>query len=317
MMPLITSIIAITLSAGTSLVYATIGEIYTERAGILNLGLEGMMLMGAVTAFATAFHTGSLLLAILMAMLVGMVLALLHAFLSITMHANQVVSGLSITLFGTGFASFIGQRLGPESNGYNLSGMSAVKFTRLQIEGLGDIPLLGAVFNQDPLTYIVYLLIPAAWYYMYKTKYGLNLRSIGENPQTADAMGLNVTKIRYLYTIFGGMLVGLGGAHLSLAYTPGWTENITGGRGWIVIALVIFSMWNPSRAILGAILFGGINAVQFRLQASGTDIPSAYLNMAPYIATVLVLVLVTVWESHNRKVGPPAALGTSYMREEK
>lgn len=317
MIPLITSIIAITLSAGTSLVYATIGEIYTERAGILNLGLEGMMLMGAVTAFATAFHTGSLLLAILVAMLVGMVLALLHAFLSITMHANQVVSGLSITLFGTGFASFIGQRLGPESNGYNLSGMSAVKFTRLQIEGLGDIPLIGAVFNQDPLTYIVYLLIPAAWYYMYKTKYGLNLRSVGENPQTADAMGLNVTKIRYLYTILGGMLVGLGGAHLSLAYTPGWTENITGGRGWIVIALVIFSMWNPSRAILGAILFGGINAVQFRLQASGTDIPSAYLNMAPYIATVLVLVLVTVWESHNRKVGPPAALGTSYMREEK
>ncbi len=317
MIPLITSIIAITLSAGTSLVYATIGEIYTERSGILNLGIEGMMLMSAVTAFATAFHTGSLLLAVLLAMLVGMLLALIHAFLSITMRANQVVSGLSITLFGTGLASFLGQRLGPESNGFNLSGMSAVKFTRLQVEGLGEIPLLGAVFNQDPLTYIVYLLIPVAWYFMYKTKFGLNLRSVGENPQTADAMGLNVTKIRYLYTIFGGMLVGIGGAHLSLAYTPGWTENITGGRGWIVIALVIFSMWNPSRAILGAILFGGINAVQFRLQASGTDIPSAYLNMAPYIATILVLVLVTVWESHNRKVGPPAALGTSYMREDK
>ncbi len=317
MMPLITSILAITLSAGTSLVYATIGEIYTERSGILNLGLEGMMLMGAVTAFATAYHTGSLFLAVLLAMLVGMILALIHAFLSITMHANQVVSGLSITLFGTGLASFMGQRLGPESNGFNLSGMSAVKFTRTQVEGIGEIPIIGAVFNQDPLTYIVYLLIPVSWYFMYKTKYGLNLRSVGENPQTADAMGLNVTKIRYLYTIFGGMLVGLGGAHLSLAYTPGWTENITGGRGWIVIALVIFSMWNPSRAILGAILFGGINAVQFRLQASGTDIPSAYLNMAPYIATVLVLVLVTVWESHNRKVGPPDALGTSYMREEK
>jgi simple sugar transport system permease protein len=163
----------------------------------------------------------------------------------------------------------------------------------------------------------VFLLIPIAWIYMYKTKYGLNLRAVGENTQTADAMGIPVAKIRYFYTIVGGMLVGLGGAHLSLAYTPGWTENITGGRGWIVIALVIFSMWNPSRAILGAILFGGINAVQFRLQASGTDIPAAYLNMAPYIATILVLVLVTVWESHNRKVGPPAALGTSYMREDK
>jgi simple sugar transport system permease protein len=195
--------------------------------------------------------------------------------------------------------------------------MTAERFSPIRLRGLSELPLLGAVFSQDVLTYLVYLLIPLAWFFMYKTKHGLNLRAVGENPQTADAMGVNVAKLRYFYTIFGGMLVGLGGAHLSLAYTPGWTENITGGRGWIVIALVIFSMWNPSRAILGAILFGGINAVQFRLQASGTDIPSAYLNMAPYIATILVLVLVTVWESHNRKIGPPAALGTSYMREDK
>lgn len=317
MTALLTSILTITLSAGTSLVYATIGEIYTERSGILNLGLEGMMLMGALTAFATAYHTGSLFLSVLMAMLVGMVLASIHAFLSITMRANQVVSGLSITLFGTGFASFLGQRLGPESNNFYLTGMTAERFRPIRLEGLADIPVLGAVFNQDILTYIVFLLIPVAWFFMYKTKHGLNLRAVGENPQTADAMGVNVIKLRYLYTILGGMLVGLGGAHLSLAYTPGWTENITGGRGWIVIALVIFSMWNPSRAILGAILFGGINAVQFRLQASGTDIPSAYLNMAPYVATILVLVLVTIWESHNRKIGPPAALGTSYMREDK
>ncbi len=130
-------------------------------------------------------------------------------------------------------------------------------------------------------------------------------------------MGVGVTKLRYIYTIFGGMMAGLGGAHLSLSYTPGWTENITGGRGWIVIALVIFSMWNPGRAILGAIIFGGINAVQFRLQASGTDIPAAYLNMAPYLATVLVLVIMTWWETHNRKVGAPAALAVSYMREDK
>ncbi|MFW6344574.1 MAG: ABC transporter permease, partial [Sediminispirochaetaceae bacterium] len=165
--------------------------------------------------------------------------------------------------------------------------------------------------------YFVYLLVPAAWIFMYKTKYGLNLRAVGENPQTADAMGIDVAKQRYLYTILGGLLVGLGGAHLSLAYTPGWSENITGGRGWLVIALVIFSMWNPSRAIWGAVIFGGINAVQYRLQAAGTDIPSAYLNMAPYIATILVLVIITVWETHNKKVGPPAALGTSYMREDK
>lgn len=317
MIPLITSILAITLKAGTSLVYATIGEIYTERSGILNLGLEGMMLMGAVSAFAVAFHTGNLVLAVLTAMGVGMLLAGIHAFLSITMRANQVVSGLSITLFGTGLASFLGQRLGPASNNYYLSGMNAVKFSALRIPGLADLPVVGALFNQDILTYMVFLLIPLAWGFMYKTKYGLNLRAVGENPQTADAMGIPVARIRYLYTIAGGMLVGLGGAHLSLAYTPGWAENITGGRGWIVIALVIFSMWNPSRAILGAILFGGINAVQFRLQASGTDIPAAYLNMAPYIATILVLVVMTMWESHNRRIGPPAALSTSYMREDK
>jgi simple sugar transport system permease protein len=317
MSALLTSIIAITLAAGTSLIYGTIGEIYTERSGILNLGLEGMMLMGAVTAFATAYHTGSLLLSVLLAMLVGMLLAAIHAFLSITMRANQVVSGLSITLFGTGFASFLGQRLGPASNGHYLAGLTAERFHRIPIPGLSEIPILGAVFNQDILTYLVYLLIPAAWYFMYKTRYGLAVRASGESPQTADAMGVDVLKLRYLYTILGGMLVGLGGAHLSLSYTPGWTENITGGRGWIVIALVIFSMWNPSRAIWGAVLFGGINAVQFRLQASGTDIPASFLNMAPYIATVLVLVIITVWESHNRKVGPPAALGVPYMREEK
>jgi simple sugar transport system permease protein len=317
MIPLFTSIIAITIAAGTSLVYGTIGEIYTERAGILNLGLEGMMLMGAVTAFATVYHTGSLLLAVLLAMLVGIVLAAIHAFLSITMRANQVVSGLSVTLFGTGFASFLGQRLGPAANGYYLAGLSAERFHKVAIPGLSEIPVLGAVFNQDILTYLVYLLIPAAWYFMYKTRYGLAIRACGESPQTADAMGVQVLKLRYLYTILGGMLVSLGGAHLSLSYTPGWTENITGGRGWIVIALVIFSMWNPSRAIWGAILFGGINAVQFRLQASGTDIPASFLNMAPYIATVLVLVVITVWESHNRRVGPPNALGVPYMREEK
>jgi len=314
---LITSIMAITIAAGTSLVYATIGEIYTERSGILNLGIEGMMLMGAVTAFATAYHTGSLFLSVLFAMLVGMFLALIHAFLSVTMRANQVVSGLSITLFGTGFASFLGQLLGPESNGNYLAGLNAEKFTPIKIPFLSDIPILGAVFSQDIMTYAMYFIIPAAWYLMYRTKYGLNLRAVGENPQTADAMGVSVAKQRYFYTLLGGLLIGLGGAHLSLAYTPGWTENITGGRGWIVIALVIFSMWNPSRAIWGAIIFGGINAVQFRLQASGTDIPSAYLNMAPYLATVLVLVIITVWETHNKKVGPPAALGTSYMREDK
>ena len=317
MIALITSILAITLRAGTSLIYATIGEIYTERSGILNLGLEGMMLLGAVSAFATVYYTGSLLLALLVAALTGMILSALHAFLSITMRANQVVSGLSITLFGSGLASFLGQRLGPASNGHYLIGLVGKRFVPFDIPGLSKIPVLGAVFSQDILTYIVFLIIPVAWFYMYKTKNGLNLRAVGESPQTADAMGINIAKTRYIYTILGGMLVALGGAHLSLSYAPGWTDNITGGRGWIVIALVIFSMWNPSRAIWGALLFGGINAIQFRLQATGTTISAPLLNMLPYLVTIIVLVLMTWVETLNKKVGAPAALAVPYMRGEK
>ena len=316
-MGLITSLIAITLRAGTSLVYATIGETYAERAGILNLGLEGIMLMGAVSSFATAYYTGSLALAIVVALGVGGFLALIHAFLSVTMKANQVVSGLSITLFGTGFASFLGQRLGPESNGRYLIGLTGPRFAPIDPGALGDVPILGAILGQDLFTYGVYILIPLAWFYLYRTKNGLWLRAIGENPRTADAMGVNVDRAKYGYTIFGGMLTALGGAHLALAYTPGWSENITGGRGWIVIALVIFSMWNPGRAITGALIFGGINAVQFRLQASGTNVPAAFLNMLPYLTTIIVLVAITWWEALSKRVGAPASLSQPYVREDK
>ncbi len=316
-MGLITSLLAITLRAGTSLIYATIGETYAERAGILNLGLEGIMLMGAVSSFATAYYTGNLALAVFVAIAVGGLMSLIHAFLSVTMKANQVVSGLSITLFGTGFASFLGQRLGPASNGHYLVGLVGPRFTPFNIGPLGSVPIVGAILGQDLFTYGTYLLIPLAWFYLYRTKNGLWLRATGENPRTADAMGVNVNRAKYGYTIFGGMLTALGGAHLALAYTPGWSENITGGRGWIVIALVIFSMWNPARAITGALIFGGINAVQFRLQASGTNIPAAFLNMLPYIATIVVLVAITWWEALSKRVGSPASLGSAYVREDK
>ncbi|MGC9520650.1 MAG: ABC transporter permease [Anaerolineae bacterium] len=314
---LLTSILTITLRAGTSLIYATIGETYTERSGILNLGVEGMMLLSAVSAFATAYYTHSVWLGLLVAMAAGALLAAIHAFLTVTMRANQVVSGLSITLFGTGLASFLGERLGPASNNHSLVGLVGPRFSPIELQVMSEVPVLGALFEQDLLSYFLILLVPAAWYYLYRTREGLNLRAVGESPQTADAMGINVIRTRYLYTILGGTLVGFGGAHLSLAYTPGWAENITGGRGWIVIALVIFAMWNPARAVLGAVLFGGINAVQFRLQAGGTTIPSAYLNMLPYLATILVLIVMTWWETLSHRIGAPAALGTSYMREEK
>jgi simple sugar transport system permease protein len=313
---LFVSILTISIAAGTSLVYATVGEIITERAGILNLGVEGMMIMGAVTGFAAAYHTESAWLGVLAAIVVGGLLSLIHAFLTVSLRADQVVSGLALTLFGLGMASFLGQRLGPD--GAPLVGLVGPRFRDTALPGLVDIPLLGpALFNQDILVYLMYIFVPISWYFLYKTRPGLHLRAIGESPQTADAMGVNVLGLRYLYTMVGGMLVGLGGAHLSLAYTPGWTENLTGGRGWIVIALVIFATWDPLRAVVGALLFGGVNAVQFRLQAAGTTIPAAFLNMLPYAFTIVVLVVITWWEAFRKRVGAPAALGLPYMREER
>jgi len=310
------SILAITIRAGTSLLYATIGEIFTERSGILNLGVEGMMIMGAVCGFAAAFHTGNVWAGVVTAIIVGGLLALIHAFLTITLRADQTVSGLALTIFGSGLASFLGQKLGP--SGRPLVGMIGPKFEKLALPGLSTLPIIGRpLFQQDVLTYALYLLVPLAWFYLHKTRPGLHLRAVGESPQTADAMGVSVAGIRYLYTILGGMLVGLGGAHLSLAYTPGWTENLTAGRGWIAIALVIFSTWDPVRAVLGAVLFGGINAVQFRLQAVGTTIPAPFLGMMPYAFTILVLVIITWWEAFSKRVGAPAALGLPYVREER
>lgn len=313
---LFVSLLSITIAAGTSLVFATVGEIITERAGILNLGVEGMMIMGAVTAFAAAFHTGNAWAGVAIAMLVGGLLASIHALLTITLRADQVVSGLALTLFGSGLASFLGQRLGPE--GAPLVGLTGPRFNEVLLPGLSQLPVIGpALFHRDLLVYLMYLVVILSWYFLYKTRAGLHLRAVGENPQTVDAMGVDVAGLRYFYTVIGGMLVGLGGAHLSLAYIPGWTENMTGGRGWIAIALVIFATWNPARAIIGALLFGGVNAVQFRLQAAGTTIPASLLNMLPYLLTILVLILITWWETFGRRVGAPAALGLPYMREER
>jgi simple sugar transport system permease protein len=311
------SILAVAIQAGTSLVFASLGEIFTERAGILNLGLEGILIMGAVTGFAAGYHSDSLLVGVLVAMVIGGMMAAIHAFLCINLRADQVVSGLALTLFGIGLSSFLGQRLGP--NGAPLVGLVGPKFTRVALPGLSEIPIIGpAVFRQDPLVYLMYLTVPLAAYLLYRTRVGLHLRAVGEDPATADAMGVSVTRVRYLATVGGGMLMGLGGAHLSLAYTPGWTENLTGGRGWIAIALVIFAMWDPWRALAGALLFGGVNAVQFRLQAAGGSvIPAAFLSMMPYILTIVVLTFITVYEKVNRRLGAPAALGIPYMRGER
>jgi simple sugar transport system permease protein len=266
--------------------------------------------------FAAAYHSGSVWVGVLAALVIGGLLALIHAFLTISLQADQVVSGLVLTLFGTGMANFLGQKLGPA--GGPLVGLVGPKFVRQPIPLLSDLPFVGSsIFNQDVLVYVMYLLIPLSWFFLYKTRPGLHLRAVGENPYTADAMGVNVFEVRYLYTVLGGMLIGLGGAHLSLSYTPGWTEGLTAGRGWIAVALVIFAAWDPIRAVVGAILFGGINAVQFRLQAAGTTIPASFLGMMPYLFTIFVLVIITWWESFSRRVGAPAALGQPFVREQR
>ena len=323
MLTFLTNMLAQTLAMGTSLTYATLGEVYTEKSGILNLGMEGMMLMGALTGFATAFHTGSLLLAVVVAMLTGAAMAAIHAFLSISMRANQVVSGLAITMFGTGLANFLGKRLGPAANDLNLVGVTlASKFENIKIPLLSDIPVIGAFFNVSILTYLLYLLLPFAWYFMYRTRHGLELRAVGENPKTAAAMGISVNRQRWVYTLIGGALAGLGGACLSLAFTPSWNDDMTGGKGWIVIALVIFSGWNPGRVAIGTLVFGGITSLQFGLQAAGVKmvIPAQFLGIAPYFITLVVLVVMNIISASGKKkntFAAPGALGTSFAIDDK
>lgn len=302
-------ILAAAITAGTPILYAALGELITERAGIINLGMEGIMLVGAVAGFIAAVTFANPWLGVLAAMLAGGIMASIHAFLSITLKANQVVSGLALTIFGTGLSGFLGKPF---------IGMPVPEpFRAVKLSFLGDIPLLGPVlFNHDPLVYISYLLVPAIWYWIYRTRTGLNLRALGENPAAADALGVNVFLNRYLYVIAGGMLAGAGGAYLSVYYAPSWLENMTAGRGWIAVALVIFAIWNPLRAMAGSYIFGGIDALGFRLQALGVVVPSFFLKMLPYIFTIVVLIIV-VGRNMSVRAGAPKALGLPYDREER
>lgn len=305
----IISVLAAAVASATAILYACLGELLCERAGVLNLGVEGMMLMGAMGGFGITLATGSPWVGALAAIVVGGLMSLIHALLTVTLRANQVVSGLALTLFGGGLSSFLGQPL--------VGQPAPASFEKIAIPLLADIPFIGPVlFRQDALTYGTYLLVPLLWYFIYRTRPGLNLRAVGENPATTDAMGLSVASLRYMYVVAGGMLAGLGGATISLATNPGWTENMTAGRGWIAIALVIFATWNPVRATLGSYLFGGVEALQFRLQSAGTNISPFFLNMLPYLFTILVLILATQ-ETFRRRVGAPAALGLPYFREER
>jgi ABC-type uncharacterized transport system permease subunit len=307
MLQFILSALQATIPAGTPLLFGTLGEVYSERSGVLNLGVEGMMIMGAVTAFGVSSATGSIWLGILAAALAGALLALIHAFACVTLRVNQVVSGLALTMLGQGLSGILGKR----SIGQPLP----VKMPTMQFPVLSDLPVLGPLlFRYDPLVYLAVLLVPVLWFVLYRTRWGLSLRSVGESPETADALGVNVTLVRYVAVAFGGALSGLGGAYLSVVYSPSWIEGMTAGAGWIVIALTIFAMWDPLRALLGAYLFGGVRVLQYRLQPLG--ISPNILAMLPFFFTILVL-WVSAGEAARKRIGAPAALMKAYSREER
>ena len=291
-------LLAATVQSGTPVLYATLGEILTERSGILNLGVEGIMLVGALAAFLTAKFTGQPVAGFLAGGIFGMLLAGVHGLVCIGFQGNQVVSGLALTILGTGLANYLGTPY---------VGQSAPGFDALALPLLSEIPVLGTVlFNHDPLVYVSFLVPPMLWVYLQFTRWGLGIRSVGEYPEASIAAGLHVKGYRWFGLLVGGGLMGFGGAYLSLAYTHLWTNGLTAGRGWIAVALVIFSFWQPWRALLGAYFFGGVMAFQFRLQASGTHLPSSLLLMLPYALTVGVLVF-SSWKGRGDEA--PAALG--------
>ena len=312
------SIVVSAILYGTPLVFAGIGELLTERSGVLNLGVEGMMLVGAVSGFLVSqkMHGPAWLVltaAVVVAALAAMLLALIHAFVTVTMRANQIVSGLTLTIFAgvIGLSSYIG-----ESN--NLGGVAGKhQFNEINVFGLKGVPVLGPIlFHQSALVYLSWIVVIVSILYLYRTRAGLYLRSVGEAPQAADAMGINVTRYRYVHTLIGGALAGIAGACFTLQIQHNWIDGLTAGAGWIAIALVIFAFWRPELLLLGAYLFGAFSGIGFDLQAHGvTAIPSDFWAALPYLMTIVALVLVSVG-SVRRRLGTPAALGTPYVREE-
>jgi simple sugar transport system permease protein len=302
------ALLAATVVAGTPILLAAIGELLAERAGIMNLGVEGMMLVGAVLGFIFTINTGNHWYGFAAALVGGGVMGAIHAFITISLRGNQVVSGLALTIFGTGVSGFMGKAY---------QGIPIVDpFKNVPVPGLGSIPVLGPIlFRHDVLLYLSIILVVLLWYIMYRTSWGLSIRAAGENPAAADAVGVSVARVRYICTIIGGVLAGLGGAYLSLAYAPSWQENMTAGRGWIALALVIFALWNPARALVGAYLFGGVEAMTFRMQAAGWHISPFFLSMMPYILTILDLAIVTI--RLRQEAAAPEALGVYYDREER
>lgn len=291
------------ITASTPLLLAATGELVTEKAGVLNLGVEGMMLVGAIAAFATAVSTGSGLFAILVGAFSGVAVAAIFAVLTLTFLANQVATGLALTIFGVGLSALIGS---------SFVGISLEPLPQLNVEVLSTIPILGELlFGHDILVYLSFIMILLAGYFLSTTRSGLILRAVGESHDSAHALGYSVLTVRYLAVLFGGFMSGLAGSYLSLVYTPLWAENMTAGRGWIALALVVFGTWRAGRIAFGAYLFGAITILQLHVQGWGINIASQFMTMLPYIATIVVLVLISQ-DRTKIKMNAPQSIGKAF-----
>ena len=304
MMDSLPLLFAATLNSGTVLAFAALGLLINERAGIVNLGAEGMMLVAAVAGFATVVHTGNDWLGLGAGALAGAAVAAAFGVLVIWLNTNQYATGLALSLFGAGFSAFVGIRYTQEKLGEQPS---------FSVPGLADVPFLGpALFRQHPMVYVAIALTVAIAWFLYRSRSGLVLRAVGESPESAHALGYPVRRIRFAAVLFGGALCGISGAYVSTVYTPLWVEGMIAGKGWIALALTTFATWRPARVLLGAYLFGGVTMLQFHLQGEGVQVPSQFLTMLPYLATILVLVLISRNASFIR-INMPASIGKPFF----
>jgi simple sugar transport system permease protein len=298
------SVFASTIRLATPYIFASIGETFSQRSGVLNLGVDGIMLMGAFFGFYAVYATGSLLFGVLAALITGMVMGLAMAFISVTLKAEQGISGIGVYLFGLGMSELLFQKLigTPQS----VSG-----FSRINIPGLSDIPIIGQIFfNHNLLVYVAFALVPIAAYILNRTTFGLMIRAVGQNPEAADAMGVNVARVRYITVTIGGMLSGLAGASLSIALLNVFQQNLTAGLGFIAVALVYFGRWKPYGVLVGALLFSFVNALQLQIGSIGLDIPSEFAVMAPYVITIIALIFA------SKRMEKPTALTKPFERGE-
>jgi ABC-type uncharacterized transport system permease subunit len=314
---LVVTLIISGIAYGTPLLLGALGELLAERSGVMNLGLEGMFLVSAVSAFWVSQRLSGpawlvICAAVIVAIATGALMALVHAFLTITLRANQIMSGLALTILGgaTGLSSYFAQigNLGGQLGHHQLG--------NIDVLGLKGLPVVGPIlFHQDVIVYLSWVLVVVAALYLYRSRFGLHLRAVGEEPQAADAMGINVTAYRYVHVIVGGALAGIAGSYYTLVISPTWTNGLTAGAGWIAIGLTILAFWNPWFVLVGAYFFGAVLSLGFILQARGVNLPPEVFTALPYLMTIVVLVLVSTALS-KRRLGAPSALGVPYVRDE-